>query len=55
MVIRTLPRKIDHFDRGWNYDAINLRDMIALSPSAVSQICSVSVLGQFRGDLPLEA
>jgi hypothetical protein len=55
MIRWVLHRAIDRFERDWNYDASYMRDMIDASPRAAWLFSSVTALGRFRRDVPLEA
>src|SRR5215475_849554 len=54
MIKWALRRAIDRFERGWNYDARYMRDMIDASPRAAWLFFRVTALGQFRRDLPID-
>jgi hypothetical protein len=55
MIKALLHRTIKKFERGWNYDAAYLHDMIDASPRAAWMFSRVTAMGQFRRDVPLEA
>src|SRR5262249_31123485 len=55
MIKWVLRKAIDKFERGWNYDASYMRDIIDASPRAAFLFSRVTALGQFRRDLPIEA
>jgi hypothetical protein len=55
MIKRLLHSTIKRFERGWNYDAAYLHEMIDVSPRAAWIFSRVSAMGQFRRDVPIEA
>ena len=55
MIKWALRRAIDKFERGYNYDASYMRDMIDASPRAAWLFSRVTALGRFRRDVPIEA
>lgn len=55
MIRRLLHSMTRRFERGWNYDAAYLHDMIDASPRAAWIFSRVTAMGQFRRDVPIEA
>ena len=55
MIKALLHRTIKTFERGWNYDAAYLHDMIDACPRAAWIFSRATAMGQFRRDVPLEA
>jgi len=55
MIRWALHKAITKFERGWNYDASYMHEMIDASPRAAWLFSRVTALGQFRRDIPVEA
>jgi len=55
MIRRLMRKRIDRFEREWNYDASYMRDLIEASPRAAWLFARATALGKFRRDVPLEA
>jgi len=55
MIRWALRKAIGKFERGWNYDAGYMHDIIDASPRAAWLFSRVTALGQFRRDIPLDA
>src|SRR5262245_11643706 len=55
MIKWVLHKAIRKFERGWNYDASYMHEMIDASPRAAWLFSRVTALGQFRRDVPIEA
>src|SRR3954470_1088172 len=54
MIRWALRKAIGKFERGWNYDAGYMHDIIDASPRAAWLFSRVTVLGRFRRDLPAD-
>ena len=55
MIRRLMRKRVDRFEREWNYDASYMRDLIEASPRAAWLFARATALGKFRRDVPLEA
>jgi hypothetical protein len=55
MIRWALRRRLDKFERDWNYDASYMREMVDASPRAAWLFSRVATLGRFRRDLSIEA
>jgi hypothetical protein len=47
-----LSRRIDRFERTWNYDARYLRDVLDADPRALMAFSKVAALGNYDKDVP---
>jgi hypothetical protein len=50
-----MRKAIGRFERGWNYDASYMRDIIDVSPGAAWLFARATALGRFRRDVPVDA
>jgi len=55
MIRWIMRKKIEWFERDWNYDASYMRDIIDVSPRAAWLFSRVTALGRFRQDVPVDA
>ena len=55
MIRGVLHKAVGRFERGWNYDASYMHDIIDASPRAAWLFSRVTALGGFRSDLPVDA
>src|SRR5262249_55884695 len=49
-----LRKAVEKFEREWKYDASYMKEMIEISPRAAWLFSSVTKLGGFRRDIPIE-